>query len=497
MNMEVSQEAHISLADAVELGAADPEFYGQFFFPKAIRQEGAKFHSDMWQYLLSRERHVGFMIARGHAKTTLTRVYLSYVVAYGISRTIIVVGKSQDAAVRTVEWLQRAVEFNRPWADAFGLRKGTKWTGSEIDIWHGTDEVPIRIIALGITGSVRGVNVDDYRPDLIIVDDPCDEENTATEEQRKKTSDLFFGALDNSLAPRSEAPIAKMVLLQTVLNKDDLISRTVRDPSWKTLTYSCFDANGESSWPARWTTDELNAQKQAYIDRGDLSIWLREMECKIVDDTTAAFPSTFLQYWDVLPEGGRTILAVDPTPPPKNVEDIQKANKLDDACIMAIRQYGGNYYVCEVYVTKSPDPDEFIAEIFRMAQAWSAREVAMETILFARTTKTLLEKEMLRRRQWLTIHPVEDRRNKALRIRQGIKPLYTLRKLWFHNTQGGLIEQLTSYPAVNHDDMVDALSIGLEHLSGWDGADDDYIEGDFAPVEDEPLLTSETWRACP
>ena len=492
------ENARITVEEAVRLGADDPMFYSQYFFPKAVRQDPAPFHLQMWEDLLSTAwRHLSFMIARGHAKTTIARLFLSYVIAYGIARTILVVGKSQDAAVRTVEWLQRAVEFNRPWASAFDLRKGNKWTGTEVEIWHGAEEVPIRVIALGVTGSVRGVNVDDYRPDLILVDDPCDEENTATEDQRKKMSDLFFGALEKSLAPASEAPMAKMVLMQTVLNKEDLISKTVTDKQWKSLVFSCFDSNGQSRWPARWTTNELMAEKQAHIDRGDLSLWLREMECKIVDDTTAAFPSNFLQYWSVLPEGGRTILAIDPTPPPKNLEDIQKANAtLDDACIMALREYQGGYYVCEVYVTKSPDPDEFVSEVFRMCHSWGVREIVIETTLFARTTKTLIEKEMMRRRQWLTIYPMEDKRAKTLRIRQAIKPIYTMRKLWVHNTQGPLIEQLTSYPAVNHDDMVDALSMGLEYLSKWSLGDGDYLEGDFAPVPDEPVV-EETWQACP
>jgi len=489
----------ITLQEAVELSAADPMFYGQFFFPKAIRQESAKFHPEMWKYLLSLERLIAFMIARGFAKTTIVRVFLSYIVAYAISRTILVVGKSEGAAERTVEWLQRAVDFNQKWANAYGLTRGSKWTGGEIDIYHATEGVNIRMLAIGITGSTRGINIDDYRPDLIVVDDPCDEENTATAEQRQKTSDRLFGALYNSLAPRSEAPMAKLVLLQTVLNKEDLISKATSLSSWKSLVYSCFDANGESNWPARWTTQELLQMKQDYIEQGDLSIWLREMECKVIDSTTAAFPENFIQYWEVLPEGGRTIIAVDPTPPPRDAHDIQKSNEhLDDACIMAIREYRGNFYICEVYVTKSPDPEEFINEIFRMCEAWGSREVAIETTLFARTTKTLLEKEMLLRRQWLTIYPVEDKRAKPLRFRQVIKPLYTLRKIYLHATQGGLIEQLTSYPAVNHDDMIDALAIGLEKLSGWNAGDDDgdTYEGDFAPVPEESDI-KETWRACP
>jgi hypothetical protein len=486
----------LTLAEAVQIGAEDPDFYGRFFFPKTCRQPGPKFHTEMWDRLLSDSRYVSFEVFRGGAKTSITRLYLSFCIAYGISRTILVVGKSQEAAARTVEWIMRAVEFNNLWSQAFGLRKGSKWSASEADIWHGTDEVPIRVIALGITGSVRGVNVDDYRPDLIVVDDPCDEENTATPEQRKKTADLFFGALAKSLAPKSEAPLAKMVLLQTVLNKEDLISLTIKDSQWDSVVYGCFDAVQQSRWPERWTTDELREEKQAHIDRDQLPLWLREMECKLTDESTVAFPSKFLKYWEVVPEGGRTIIAVDPTPPPREAQDISKSNQLDDACIVVLREYHGQVWVCDCYVTKSPDPFEFVGKIFEFAETWHAREVAIETILFARTTASILEKEMLQRRQWLTIHKVEDKRKKATRIRQEIHGIYAAGKLFFHHSQSELLEQLTTYPAVNHDDCLDALAIGLASLSNWLAAAD-YIEGEYS-VNDElyPVIDG-NWQAAP
>lgn len=178
---------------------------------------------DMWAGLDSAQyRHFAAAVYRGGAKTSLLRVYTAKRVAYGISNTILFVGKGQDHSIRSVAWLRKAVEFNTRFARAFGLKKGEKWTDVEIEIRR-PDGTTCRVLAVGITGQVRGVNIDDYRPDLIVVDDPCDEENTATLEQRLKTSNLFFGALDKSLAPTNEAPLAKMVLLQTPLNRDDLV----------------------------------------------------------------------------------------------------------------------------------------------------------------------------------------------------------------------------------------------------------------------------------
>ena len=97
---------------------------------------------------------------------------------------------------------------------------------------------------------------------------------------------------------------------------------------------------------------------------------------------------------------------------------------------------------------------------------------------------------------------MEDKRKKGVRIRQNISPLYVLQKLFFHPSFGDLIEQLTRYPNVNHDDMLDALSIGLEGLSAWLTDIDDtdsVIEGEIIAKQDAidyPPQQIE-WESCP
>lgn len=485
----------ISLDEAVMLGAGDGSFFGHFFFPKAFRQVSPPFHVEIDQALDNAEdRYVSAMIFRGAAKTTKLRVYIARRIAYGISRTILVIGKSQEHAVKSVEWLMKAVKFNRLYADTFGLSLGDKQSASDIEIVNESLDIRIRIIALGITGSVRGVNIDDYRPDLIIVDDPCDEENTATPEQRKKISDLFFGAIQKSLAPASEMPHAKMVLLQTILNEEDLISLCEKDSQWKSFRYSCFTDTGESRWPERWTTQELQAEKQAHIDRNQLSLWLREMECKVVSDENSAFLGEWLQYWDVCPDKGIRLLCIDPTPPPRDI-DQKPSHRHDDAVIMDILVRGPDVYVVDYYTAKSPDTEEFIEKIFEMALRSRPQKIRIETHMAQRVIADNLERAMVRKRTWYQVEKVEDRRPKPVRIRQDISSKASHRKLYFHRTQTALIEQYMSYPNVNHDDLLDALSIGISGISAW--MEESFIEGEYEVMNEKEIRMLDNWRSAP
>lgn len=494
--METLKDGELSLEEAVQLGAVDTSFFGQFFFPKAIRMAPPKFHRELDDALDNpSNRFVSAKIFRGGAKTTKFRVFAAKRISYAVSNTLLMVGKSQEHAIKSVEWLMRAVEYNRLWAQTFNLRKGSKWTSSDLEIIHGVDEYPIRVLAFGITGSIRGVNIDDYRPDFILVDDPCDEENTATPEGRTKMAELFFGALANSLAPASENPNAMMALAQTVLNPDDLVSMCERDPSWYSLDYGCFDEMGNSRWPERWSTEELLMMKESYIARGQLPLWMREMESRIISSETSAFLERFLKYYEILPEGGVTYMGVDPTPPPKESGAIRVNSKLDDAAIVVIKVHDGKVYLCDYYITKSPDPQEFISKIFELATIYNPVQVGIETFLFQRMLKTEIEREMTRRRQYFSCIPIEDRRKKETRIRQAIGSRLARGDIRVSRTQSEFIQQLLSYPDVNHDDLLDAFAISLTLINpAMEGV---VLEGDYSVIDERDIPELEEWRGVP
>lgn len=239
MNAQFLNNQELTPREIVELAAVDSVFYSRTFFPQTFRQTSPLFHRQIWDLLDSPEdQYIGMEVFRGGAKTTLARANISKRIAYGISRVILPVSASLAHASRTIRWLRKQMETNVKWTSTYNLRKGSKWTDEELEIVNETAECSIYILAVGITGQIRGVNLDDYRPDFILADDPCDEENSGTPEQRKKTAALFFGALAPGLAPRSEQKFSKMALLQTSLDKEDLINTAHNDPQWKTVRFS-------------------------------------------------------------------------------------------------------------------------------------------------------------------------------------------------------------------------------------------------------------------
>lgn len=485
----MSDSVALSPAEAVKLGAQSLRSFGRLFLPRTFRQDSPAFHDVIGQALYSPSRFNSFEVFRGGAKTSLLRTFTAQRVCYAISRTIMYVSVSQSHAVHSVRWLKRQITHNRALAETFQLQRGGKWTDELIEIQHGIDEVPITVMAMGITGQIRGFNIDDYRPDLIIADDILNEENTGTEEQRKKTEALFFGALLNSLAPASEAPHAKAVLLQTPLHADDIVEKSLKDPQWHGVRFGIFDEEGKSRWEQRFPTEQLKKDKESAMLRRQYALWMREMECQIVAGEDTHIDTSRLQYWDVLPDGMVVVISIDPA--------SSDSPNADFNVVMAVGFWGANVYVLDYYAERGVMPDAVATRFFEFIWRYRPRKAAVESISYQRVLKWYLEQEMLKRRTFIPVDAVQDSRRKSDRILQQIPGLVHQGCLYIKASQHELIDQMNSYnpnDKSQHDDILDALAMAITSINPAARA----IEGEYELLEeDEGQYEPIRIGACP
>lgn len=474
---------NISIPELVRLGALDPLFFIRTFFPRTFRQPTPQFHRDILAALENPDfRHVAIEVFRGGAKTTLLRAYAARRIAYGLSRTVLFISRSQDYAIESVVWIQKQVQNNRLYADTFGLRPGLKWTLENSEIVHGVMQHSVRVLARGITGQNRGINIEDYRPDLIVVDDPDDEETTSTEEMRKKTSALFFGAIEKSLARPVDAPHSKIVLLQTPLHRDDLVESCLRDPAWHGLRFGCFDETGESRWPEQFRTEDLLNEKQSAIRRNQLSLWMREMECKIVSSETSWFRANWLKYWDRLPDGLSIYMVIDPAPP-MSEQARTKGRDTDPQAMVVVGFKGPECYLLDYSLVRDANPEETVAEFFRLADKWRPLMVGVESVAYQRTLAWLLRDKMRVIGRFYVIHEIDDKRKKADRIRHALSGRASNGYLLVRAEHTDFIAQFTDYPQIKHDDLLDAVAMAITMARG--GAQGGIVlEGEYERLEE-------------
>lgn len=500
-----SNAEQIDIQEAVQLAAVDGVFFGKFFLPNTFRMPSPPFASRIWNALEDpNNRYVGIQIFRGGTKTTTCRAFTLKRICYALSHTIEYVGKSQDHALRSVAWIMRQIEHNRLIAQTFGLRKGKKWTPEQCEIYHGVEEHPITLIAVGIEGSVRGINIDDYRPDLIVLDDVIDDENAATVEQRTKVTNRIFGAIEKSLAKRAEQPNAKMVMIQTPLDRDDASELVQKDPQWHPIKISCFGVDGTSSaWEEMFPYEELVKDKDSHIRRNMLSLWMREMECTVVGDESRYFNLNWLLEWTVLPDDMIVAIGVDPSPPNDENPEKKKRKDPDPEVISAvgISRFGATIrrFLLEYVVIQDPNPEKTTQEFDRLARKWHPQAAAVETVAYQKTLKWYIERAMDDRKcKRVPINSVDDKRSKVKRIRQFFTKACDSSEnseFYIHPSMLQFKSQFQDYPDVAYDDILDSVTIGFTVLEPFQGI---LMEGEYEKEdEDEEYAQIENWRAAP
>ena len=493
----------ISPKEVVALGAIDSIFFTRAMFPKTARQEPAPFHPYMWSLLDGTDPFINLLVFRGGAKTTILRMFIAKRIGYGLSKTILVIGKSQDHAAQYLSWLRKQIEpiktplgEKRPFfAETFDLRKGSTWNDEKIHILHGIEGEGIWVVAHGITGSNRGLNFDDWRPDCIVVDDVVDEENSASPQQCKKINDLVHGSLVPALAPESEAPFRKFVILQTPQDYDDVSQRAMRSSKFKTARFSCWTKATEdlpldqkqSAWPARWTSEQLRNDYLNAMKDNALSIFSREMECRLVTPETSIFREEWIQYFgedEDEPEPPLhetwTELCIDPVPPPSEKQIAVGLTKKDYEALVVGGKRKGKYYALESVAERGHDPSWTVAEFFRLGLKWRIKKATVEGTAYQRTLAWLIAQAMKLRGVYYPIHTFDDKQKKFHVISTSLKGPLSHKQIFIRREQTTLIHQIIHYPNVKNDDEIEAFARVMMSLQGQMG-----IEGDGLLVEDE------------
>lgn len=472
----------VDVAELVKLCAVDGLLMYRTFFPKTVRTDFALYHREASDLLDSTHRLVNIQLPRDGAKTSFLRMYTAKRVAFNLSRTILYIGASEGHALRSVNWLKRQIEFNRFYADTFKLRRGGTWQDGLIEIIHGVEGNPIWVIGVGITGSTRGINFDDYRPDLIVADDVITDENAATEEQREKHTSLLLGAVRQSLAPASENPDAKMAMLQTPLNAEDASCRATRSVEWTSLVRGCWTEDTKdlpleqqkSSWPARFSDETMRAEKAAAIHDNVYSIFAREKECKLVRRESAAFYTSWLKYWDdpaaphQKPQGkGVVVITVDPVPPP--TPDTVKKDKVDNdfEAIVATMRLNGKYYLLGYRTNRGHDTVWTCETVHEFIQLFQPMSVVVEMLGFQTVIGQALIAYLRRRGCFTPVKPVPSKyaqKNKYAKITGMLSGVASSGLYYISLSHTQFKADFEVYPGVDHDDLLDACAMGVHAL---------------------------------
>ena len=162
---------------------------------------------------------------------------------------MVLVGKSEDNANTLLADIQAELQFNQRYINDFGQQYNNgSWEEGKFITKDGT-----AFFARGRGQSPRGLRHRSHRPDYIVIDDLDDDElceNPARVTRLTKwVKEALFGALDGGRG--------RFIMVGNLIAKNSVLANIAATDGVHVSQVNIWDKNGNVSWAAKWTPDEV------------------------------------------------------------------------------------------------------------------------------------------------------------------------------------------------------------------------------------------------
>lgn len=376
--------------DLREIRAAlrvDHEMFIEFFLADQLDMPVPEFHGEIWSLLTDQEKErILLAIPRDHAKTTLAKLVVVWYFLYTSRRFCVYLSNTNAIAKGACKDIMEFLQCQN-FVTVFGQIKITKASENE-SLWQFELPMPNGKVkkcilrAIGQGQQMRGINIDNLRPDIAVVDDVEDNENTESELQQKKLDKWIFGPFLKALARKK-----KILWLGNMLAKTSLLARLSRRPNWNPVVFGCLIKDAETGqlvplWPGKWTVESLQADFQEYKDNGLIETWMCEM-MNMPGHGINGFTSDQINYapQPTPDECLATWISVDPA------FGLRAHNDESAIAVHALLTDGNPMTVCVVHGRWSEK--ELFLQILAQAQYWNAWTWGIEAVAAQKLLITL------------------------------------------------------------------------------------------------------------
>lgn len=426
-------------------------------------KDPAKFHKQLVQILeADAEEAVGVIGFRGSAKSTFCSfAYPLWCAIFKKYNFVILINDTVQQVKLNIANIKAEIEENEMLKSDFPHvynANQNKWTETELLI--GRD---VFLLGKSRGQKIRGLRFRQWRPQLIIIDDPEDYEWTRKKTNRDKTERW----LNTEVVPAQEEFKCKMIVIGNLLHKDALMSRLKKRGTFKMFEFSLIDpVTGDITWRGKYPDMEAVEKQKAKVSNS--VVWQREYLLKIIAEEEQVVKEEDITYYDnerltlggdlgikPIDAGGALDLAIS---------EKQTADFTALVCGLVAKEYltlnlqtGEQKGTKVLYIKPNPinkriDLEQTVSEVSVATSAMPAgNRIYVEAVAYQLAIIKEMRKVGL---PVVEIRPIGDKRARletvAMYIKQGLVRFP-------RKGCEALLEQLFGFGTEEHDDMVDAL----------------------------------------
>lgn len=429
------------------------------FIEYVTGQEPAAHHREMLTFAMDiiDRKASGVMLApRGSGKTTIiTTGLLPWLIAL---RPDIRIGlfsqKAEKAEAMSAAIMEMVGGGSEAFIEVFGnLRGSHKWTASE---WLRKDSphsiTKDRTMVTG--GAAQSSSAVSKRFDLLVLDDPLDENNTATIDQREKFATWFW----KTLKPTQAAEGCAVLVIGTRWCEDDAYQGLIETNKWPSLVIPAITVDENetehSYWPEVWPLDRL------YAEREDVG-W-DNFACSYLNDISGLREGTIFRrdwwkdmYFENLPSGRDYVYTM-------GVDLATSVQERADwtALVIAARDNQGEHWI--LHHDRMKTDSGHLAFVEAGARWASERGLPVSRII---VENNQAQEAIVKQMQMNSSLPIVGRRtdtDKRARARAA-QTRYEAHRVHHHERLRGreLETEMLAFDK-GHDDLVDALGLSMD-----------------------------------
>lgn len=266
-------KVQVDSADTVKALKTDAEFLFNFFIPEELVFPVPDFHKICWTWLTNTEIfRVALALPRGHAKTTLAKLAVIWYWLFSHVRFIVYLSNTAPIAkdaCRDIVHMLDSPNFTSVFGEIIWEKKSE---GEGIYIFRiGSKRCILK--ALGAGQQLRGLNVDNRRPELAIVDDLEDLENIGTNYLLVKLRRWVYGTFMKALDQKWN----KIIWLGNMISNDCILKSLTLSDDWYSMRLGVLLSSGQPLWPELWPVEKIKADYTEYVKMGQMATWFAEM----------------------------------------------------------------------------------------------------------------------------------------------------------------------------------------------------------------------------
>ena len=457
-----TQTVAVNLLEAYERGKVDINFFASLCMPTVFLYSLPTFYLAIWQLLATRAvkdmgRLLRFALGlpRGHAKTTFIKILITWFIVYDKASFILIVCSNSDLAdnlladIHDILSSQNLTTVYGNWAECLAIDSADTKKAA----YHGRS---VSLVARGWSAGIRGLNLQNARPDIIFCDDVQTRKNDESPTESQNLLQELVGTIFKSIAPRGNRLI---IYVGNMYSDECILNKFKKSPSWISMVTGAILADQQPLWPQLFSLEEL--MESYYHDEalGLAHVWFAEVMNDPKSSAITIFPHPLPDSnpSEIIDHDG-AFLTIDPA----GFRDVS-----DDNVIAAHLKYDNKGYIAET--SKGiMDPQELIQKAISMALKWDCSLIAVESVAYQQTLgfwiTFFLNKLHIKHITVVEVSP--HGRTKESRIRLFIAELYKQTYYILHpETRRDFTWQASLYKIgnkKNKDDLLDACAYGLD-----------------------------------